>query len=378
MSSRILSGVRRNWTSLVGLLLLIVAGPMCGSGGGGGGGGGGTPVTFTVIATNPVDASIGACRTATIFVLVNGVADQLTVTPANITVTGAAGIPITAAWNNATNMIEITPSGANAWDGGAQNNIVSLSAGIKTLGGTPLTPFTFAFQAAAATDIVRPSFGGLTSITAPTTSQVTLNWTQGTDGVSPQASLVYDVYLSLTTAAQNFSNPPSASVTGTGTITLTLGTLNPATMYFFVVRCRDQAGNHDLNTTEIFKKTLTSFNTNIYQAFIVPICQQCHAPAPAMASFMDLTGGPTAARLQWVDVAANAGTGPSPAPSCGGAGNIRVIITGGPDAPNSLVYRKLSQNPPSCGVRMPEGLPPLPAGQIQAIFDWITEGGLNN
>jgi hypothetical protein len=196
--------------------------------------------------------------------------------------------------------------------------------------------------------------------------------------MTAQPNLVYDVYLATMSGGQNFSFPPVAT-SAAGAATVNVVALNPNTTYFFVVRCRDQAGNTDLNTVEIFRKTLVSFDTNIYLDIIVPICQQCHAPAPAMASFMDLkTGGKSGARAQWVDVAANPGTGPSPAPSCGVAGNIRVIITPTIDAPNSLVYRKVSQATPSCGVRMPEGLPPLSAARIQVIFDWITQGGLDN
>ena len=82
---------------------------------------------------------------------------------------------------------------------------------------------------------------------------------------------------------------------------------------------------------------------------------------------------------QWVNIAATPGTGPSPLPSCGGAGEIRVIAN---DATNSLVWKKVKGPPElTCGVRMPEdgalnGY--LTPAQIQTIADWINQGALDN
>jgi hypothetical protein len=58
----------------------------------------------------------------------------------------------------------------------------------------------------------------------------------------------------------------------------------------------------------------------------------------------------------------------------GDAGLRRVVPS---DTANSLILSKLS-DAPKCGVRMPDGLPPLPAEQIAVISAWIEAGAKND
>jgi hypothetical protein len=54
-------------------------------------------------------------------------------------------------------------------------------------------------------------------------------------------------------------------------------------------------------------------------------------------------------------------------------GTLRVAPC---DPDKSFLLTKLANN--SFGARMPDGLPPLPAAQIQAISDWIARGALKD
>jgi hypothetical protein len=48
------------------------------------------------------------------------------------------------------------------------------------------------------------------------------------------------------------------------------------------------------------------------------------------------------------------------------------------DTANSLLYRKITQDTPPVGSRMPLGGPNLMAANIAIIRDWILGGALNN
>jgi len=338
------------------------------SGGGGGGGGGGGPA-FVVLAHTPVQGAVGVARTATIYVVVNGMTNPATLTASNITLMGVNPIPATFTWNLATSSIEIRPT--TPMDQNALHTL-TLTAGVTTTGGTALTATSFTFSTVNSSDVTRPTFGGLTSITGTGTTSVTLNWTAGTDNITAQGSLLYDVYLAVSSANQNFGNAPTAT-SAAGATSLLLSLLSPNTTYFVVVRCRDAAGNQDTNVSEQSKKTLVSFSTNIYTPIINNICVSCHIPG-GISEFMLLNGGASdVVNNKWVNVNADGGAGP---PQMCQASLLKRVLPG--DPANSLVYLKISQTTPPCGVQMPEGLPPLSAAQQQLFFDWITQGALDN
>jgi hypothetical protein len=361
----------RRSKSFLGLLILAVAGPMCGGGGGGGGGGapGGGGATFQVLAHTPVQGAVGIARTATIYVVVNGVVDPATLTSSTVTLMGVNPIPATFAWNLATSSIEIhptTPMDQNA------THTVNLLAGVKTVGGASLTPSSFSFTTVNSTDTGLPTFGGVTSITGAGTTSMTVNWTAGTDTVTPAGSLVYDVYLATASSQQNFGNAPVAT-SAAGATSVVLNLLTPNTTYFVVVRCRDTSQNQDANAAEQSKKTLVSFSTNIYAPIINNICVTCHTPG-GISEFMVLSiSASDVVTNKWVNINADGGAGP---PQMCQASTLKRVLPG--DPANSLVYLKISMTTPPCGVQMPEGLPPLSSAQIQLFFDWITQGALNN
>jgi hypothetical protein len=97
-------------------------------------------------------------------------------------------------------------------------------------------------------DAVPPVFGGLTSASGSSPTSVTLSWTAATDNISTPAQIVYDIYMSSTPGGEVYTTPSFSSAAG-ATNYLVTG-LTPTATYYFVVRARDTAGNHDSNTTE--------------------------------------------------------------------------------------------------------------------------------
>jgi hypothetical protein len=385
MSPDIVSGIRSNWRSLFGLALLMAVGPMCGSGGGGssGVGGGSPPPVFKVLSTFPNQSDAGVARTQVIYLTVNGNVDVATMTNANITLTGGTNIPITLSWDPVLGQIKLTPQGPNFMDSNFAHT-VNVFAGLKTTGGVAVTPKTFSFTTVNTTDVTPPTFAtGVSGATLPASDphSVTLNWTTpGSDGVTPVGSLIYDVYYGTVSGQINFARPPDIS-SAPGAANVVVAPLTSNTTFFFVVRCRDAAGNRDQNVVEVSKKTLVSFNDDIFLSIIKSVgrCATCHTPG-GMASFMDISiSAHDTVVNKWVNVTAQPGTGPSPLPSCGSSGFFRVVAN---DTAGSLVYQKIQGgSPPPCGVRMPEDGATngyLTNTQIQVFADWINQGANDN
>jgi hypothetical protein len=60
--------------------------------------------------------------------------------------------------------------------------------------------------------------------------------------------------------------------------------------------------------------------------------------------------------------------------ACGPKGETRVVAG---DSAASLLYNKVNGTE-DCGVRMPDGKPPLAAADIATFKAWIDQGALNN
>lgn len=101
-----------------------------------------------------------------------------------------------------------------------------------------------------ANDTQSPMFAGLLTATTQSNSAIRLDWSAATDNVSMDESLVYEIH---------FSTSPGAAfeVKGeaVGTVTYDVTNLAPGTTYYFRVRCRDEAGNTDLNAVEVSATT---------------------------------------------------------------------------------------------------------------------------
>jgi alpha-tubulin suppressor-like RCC1 family protein len=101
-------------------------------------------------------------------------------------------------------------------------------------------------------DLTAPTFGGLTSVTALSPTQLELDWSAAADAVTPAASLWYDICETTDWGGCGAAFAVTHSVQGATSWTFTT-TAN--TRHFFVVRARDLAGHSDTNTTQVMGKT---------------------------------------------------------------------------------------------------------------------------
>ncbi|WP_246028212.1 hypothetical protein [Leptospira fletcheri] len=87
-----------------------------------------------------------------------------------------------------------------------------------------------------------------------TKAQVTLSWTAGTDNVTSQANLTYQVYYSLsnnlTTLTNTLANGTPFSTTQAGLSEIAVNQLFAKTAYYFNVVLTDQAGNQSIYTSQ--------------------------------------------------------------------------------------------------------------------------------
>jgi hypothetical protein len=118
-------------------------------------------------------------------------------------------------------------------------------------------------SAATVSDTTAPTFGGLSSATQTGDNQILLQWSAASDDVSLPAQIVYDIFQAPTTSGTESYAAPTFT-TGAGATQYTVQNLQPQTAYYFVVRARDTAGNHDVNTTE---KTATTAADNVAPGF---------------------------------------------------------------------------------------------------------------
>ncbi len=101
-------------------------------------------------------------------------------------------------------------------------------------------------------DTEPPNFTGLQSAITTGTTTVELSWSQATDNTTPSADIVYLVFISDASGAEDFNDPKFVV---TGDLMMVVPNLQPETTYYFVVRARDQAGNTETNTVERFATT---------------------------------------------------------------------------------------------------------------------------
>jgi len=103
-------------------------------------------------------------------------------------------------------------------------------------------------------DTKAPTFAGLGSALAASTTAIDLSWSAAQDDRTAPAQISYQVYMASSSLRQNFSTPSFQVAAGTTSYQVT--GLDVATKYFFVVRARDEAGNTDTNLVERNATTL--------------------------------------------------------------------------------------------------------------------------
>jgi len=100
----------------------------------------------------------------------------------------------------------------------------------------------------AGSDAVPPTFAGLATARALVANAIDLSWAPATDNVTASDGIVYLVYRGATAGGEDFHAPVAMSPAGA--TSAQVGGLTPGTVYYFVVRARDQAGNIDANSVE--------------------------------------------------------------------------------------------------------------------------------
>jgi hypothetical protein len=105
-------------------------------------------------------------------------------------------------------------------------------------------------------DHTPPKFAGLKSATTCIPGPIGtgrktsyhLRWNPATDNVTPSSKIVYDVYQAHKSGGEDFSRP--TYTTRAGATSFDTPPLPSGRSFYFVVRAKDRAGNHDANNVE--------------------------------------------------------------------------------------------------------------------------------
>jgi len=104
-------------------------------------------------------------------------------------------------------------------------------------------------------DTTPPTFAGVKSSSSMATS-ITLTWTPASDNVMAAQDIVYLVYRASTAGGENYTTP--TFTTARGALSYDDTGLAAGSIYYYVVRAMDGAGNIDSNTKEIMGSTDTT------------------------------------------------------------------------------------------------------------------------
>jgi len=119
--------------------------------------------------------------------------------------------------------------------------------------------------------------------------------------------------------------------------------------------CAGEGGPIPPPTTTLPGVDLAQIQTEIFEESCA--LSGCHSAGSRQGN-LDLSSAATS-HAELVDVVSEC------------AGKI-LVVPGDPDA--SYLLHKVGDGPEPCGTLMPQLLPPLTAGQIQLIRDWIEDG----
>lgn len=160
---------------------------------------------------------------------------------------------------------------------------------------------------------------------------------QGTGTLGGPTTATTDASGRATFTALLVTDADSLMALGDHALTFTSGTLNPATSASFTV-----AVSFGVNVRKVF---------NSLEGATATTCLACHS---SFSSAANLVGQPT---VIWA--------------GCG-----TLVIAG--DAANSILYRKVVDDAPPCGARMPNPGDKLSGTRADIIRDWILQGAANN
>jgi Fibronectin type III domain len=108
-------------------------------------------------------------------------------------------------------------------------------------------------------DSTAPGFSaGLSTVGGATQTSLALTWGLASDNYSSQTNITFSIYDSVGTGHEVYTTPVDSGIgqTSGSTNAFTVTGLSPFTLYCFVVRASDQAGNQETNTHEVCGTTL--------------------------------------------------------------------------------------------------------------------------
>jgi hypothetical protein len=360
-------------------------------GGGGGGGGGSTsnppspppPTSFVSTSQLPGNSATNVSCLPVVLIGFNDFVDQATMNSTTVQLLQGA-VPVASAltYIPCTNQVQLIPS--SALNPGMVYT-VSLTSGLQDDDGEGLVAITRTFTTTGVVDTVRPTFtvAGYTAVPNPgfETTEVFLDWDDATDPPNTPAQIGYFVYFSAQPACFNYANPAMFVPPGAPTEAIITG-LNPRTAYSFVVRAMDPGQNVSLNTNQLDVTTFTSLVTNVFP-IVQNLCVSCHIPPNGQAVLAGVNMNYSTAQTvfnSWVGQTSFCATANGAPPNAFGT----RVVAGAPL--DSFLWNKIStqdntgtpQGTPVCGSQMPLGQPTLSAANQDIIFDWITQGAINN
>lgn len=100
---------------------------------------------------------------------------------------------------------------------------------------------------------IAPMFAGAAYAVSGGETAVTVSWEPASDDHTPPSGITYLIYMADAQGGEDFSTPSYVTLQGVSSYQIT--GLEPGTDYYFVVRARDENGNVDANTLEVYAKT---------------------------------------------------------------------------------------------------------------------------
>ncbi len=130
--------------------------------------------------------------------------------------------------------------------------------GINSVDGVAVTEYSWEFTTGTTPDNVIPTLpaAGLVA-RANCATEVTLTWSPGSDDVTAQSAISYQVFWSRTTGGYDLNAPSAVIAAGTNSYRVT--GLTPGAAYFFNVRAVDESLNRSASATERTATTPTIF-----------------------------------------------------------------------------------------------------------------------
>jgi len=211
----------------------------------------------------------------------------------------------------------------------------------------------------AGVDATPPVFAGAASAVTKSPGSVEVAWSAATDDVSASANIRYLVYASATSGGEDFQSPDVATLPGATSALVT--DVGGDTLYHFVVRAVDQAGNVDANAVEVSAQTShVSFGSDVFPIFSATCTSAgCHAQ-PSPAENVDLSTAP----------AAHATLVGNYASEC----SMLPLVEPSKPASSYLLQKLRGWGTCFTGWRMPEETTPLTDAQIDLVSAWIGKG----